>query len=34
VLHRGKPLEGELSLKEEGVMPLDRVDLLQEPDHG
>jgi hypothetical protein len=34
VLHRGKPLEGELSLKEAGVMPLDRVDLLQEPDHG
>jgi hypothetical protein len=34
VVHRGKPLHGELSLKEAGLMPLDRVDLLREPEHG
>jgi hypothetical protein len=30
VLHRGKLLRGELTLKEAGVRPLDRVDLLPE----
>jgi hypothetical protein len=33
VLHRGKPLSGQLSLMEAGVAALDRVDLLTEPEH-
>ncbi|HEY6077548.1 MAG TPA: toluene-4-monooxygenase system B family protein [Polyangiaceae bacterium] len=33
VLHRGKLLPGELSLREAGVRALDRVDLVSE-DHG
>jgi hypothetical protein len=32
VLHRGRVLKGNLSLKEAGVAPLDRVDLLTERD--
>jgi hypothetical protein len=32
VMHRGKLLKGELTLTEAGVSPLDRVDLLTEPD--
>lgn len=34
VLHRGRELPGDLSLKEAGVAPLDRVDLLSEPSVG
>lgn len=30
VVHRGRPLRGELSLKEAGIAPLDRVDLIEE----
>lgn len=32
VVHRGRPLPSELSLKEAGIKPLDRVDLMQERD--
>lgn len=32
VLHRGRPLRGGQTLREAGVAPLDRVDLLQEAD--
>jgi hypothetical protein len=32
VLHRGKRLRGELSLSEAGIKPLDRVDLVAEPE--
>jgi hypothetical protein len=34
VLHRGTPLRSELTLKEAGVAPLDRVDLVPERDLG
>jgi len=34
VLHRGKLLQGQLSLKEAGVSALDRVDLITEPELG
>ena len=34
VLHRGKLLRGELTLREAGVVALDRVDLLTERDLG
>ena len=32
VLHRGRPLSGELTLTEAGVAALDRVDLVREAD--
>jgi hypothetical protein len=32
VLHRGRVLAGDLSLHEAGIAPLDRVDLVQEPE--
>jgi hypothetical protein len=34
VLHRGRPLPRELSLKEAGIKPLDRVDLVEERELG
>jgi hypothetical protein len=30
VVHHGRPLRGELSLKEAGIAPLDRVELVEE----
>lgn len=34
VLHRGRVLRGDLSLKQAGIAPLDRVDLIMEATHG
>jgi hypothetical protein len=34
VLHRGKPLAGELTITEAGIRALDRVDLVREADLG
>jgi hypothetical protein len=34
VWHRGQALRGDLSVKEAGIAPLDRVDLSSETNHG
>jgi hypothetical protein len=34
VLHRGRPVAGELTLREAGIRALDRVDLVREADLG
>jgi hypothetical protein len=34
VMHRGRVLRGDLSLKQAGIAPLDRVDLIMEAAHG